>query len=128
MDYLDRLSDFAARLDFAALPGKLRTHTGWVLADTVAAMAAGSAEPELRAWAQQQATSGGATLVGLGRGSESLMAALINGSGGTFLEMDEGNRFSRGHPAVHVLPAVLALVPREATGPARISQWGAGRL
>ena len=109
MDYLDRLSDFAARLDFAALPGKLRAHTGWVLADTVAAMAAGSAEPELRAWAQQQATTGGATLVGLGRGSESLMAALINGTAGTFLEMDEGNRFSRGHPAVHVLPAALAL-------------------
>ena len=109
MDYLDRLSDFAARLDFAALPGKLRAHTGWVLADTVAAMAAGSAEPELRAWAQQQAATGGATLVGLGRGSESLMAALINGTAGTFLEMDEGNRFSRGHPAVHVLPAALAL-------------------
>ena len=109
MDYLDRLSDFAARLDFAALPDKLRAHTGWVLADTVAAMAAGSAEPELRAWAQQQAATGGATLVGLGRGSESLVAALINGTSGTFLEMDEGNRFSRGHPAVHVLPAALAL-------------------
>jgi len=109
MDYLDRLSDFAARLDFAALPHKLRAHTGWLLADTVAAMAAGSAEPELRAWAQQHAATGGATLVGLGRGSESLVAALINGTSGTFLEMDEGNRFSRGHPAVHVLPAALAL-------------------
>lgn len=116
MDYLDRLSEFAAHLDFAALPDKLRAHTGWVLADTVAAMAAGSAEPELRAWAQQQATTGGATLVGLGRGSESLMAALINGTAGTFLEMDEGNRFSRGHPAVHVLPAALALAQTRGLG------------
>ena len=109
MDYLDRFSNFAAQLDFASLPEPVRRHTGWVLADTLAAMAAGSAEPELRAWAQQQSATGAATLVGLGRSAEPMVAALINGTAGTFLEMDEGNRFSRGHPAVHVLPAVLAL-------------------
>jgi 2-methylcitrate dehydratase PrpD len=109
MDYLDTFSGFAASVNFADLPAPLRAHTGWVLADTVAAMAAGSAEPELRAWAGLQPLTGGATLVGLGRSSEPMMATLINGSAGTFLEMDEGNRFSRGHPAVHVLPAALAL-------------------
>jgi 2-methylcitrate dehydratase PrpD len=109
MDYLDRFSEFAAHLDFSALPQGVRTHTGWVLADTVAAIAAGSAEPELRAWALQQPATGGASLIGLGRQTEPMIAALINGCAGTFLEMDEGNRFSRGHPAVHVLPAALAL-------------------
>lgn len=109
MDYLDRLSRFAAELDFSALPAAVREQTGWILADTVAAIAGGSAEPELRALAGQFDTAGAATLVGLGRGASTDVAALVNGTAGTFLEMDEGNRFSRGHPAVHVIPAALAL-------------------
>lgn len=109
MDYLDTFAAFAADLRFDALPPAVRAHTGWVLADTLAAIVAGSAEPELRAWAQRQPTGGGATLVGLGRDTQPMAAALVNGAAGTFLEMDEGNRFSRGHPAIHVLPAVLAL-------------------
>ena len=34
---------------------------------------------------------------------------MINGTAGTFLELDEGNQFARGHCAVHVVPAALAL-------------------
>jgi 2-methylcitrate dehydratase PrpD len=108
LDYLDTFSDFAARLSFDELPAAVRSHTGWILADTIAAIAAGSAEPELRTWAALQ-PSGPATLVGLGQQTELLLAALVNGTAGTFLEMDEGNRFARGHPAVHVLPAIMAL-------------------
>ena len=117
MEYLDTLSHFAASLRFAALPPTVRAHTGWVLADTLAAIAAGSAEPELKALAQRQGTRAmngvGATLIGLGVQAHPEAAALVNGTGGTFLEMDEGNRFSRGHPAIHVLPAALALCEQE---------------
>lgn len=117
MDYLDTLSHFAASLRFAALPSTVRAHTGWILADTLAAIAAGSAEPELRSLAQRQRTraaeGAGATLIGLGAAAHPETAALVNGTGGTFLEMDEGNRFSRGHPAIHVLPAALALCEQE---------------
>lgn len=109
MDYLDRLSRFAAALDFATLPDPVREQAGWILADTVAAIVGGSAEPELRALADTLASSGPATLPGLGRSAGADVAALVNGTAGTFLEMDEGNRFSRGHPAVHVIPAALAL-------------------
>ncbi|MEO6623633.1 MAG: MmgE/PrpD family protein [Burkholderiaceae bacterium] len=109
VDYLDRFSQFAAQLDFATLPAPVREQTAWILADTLAAMVGGSAEPELRALAARHAATGPATLVGLGRPAGTDAAALINGTAGTFLEMDEGNRFSRGHPAVHVIPAVLAL-------------------
>lgn len=113
MQYLDTLSTFAAGLRFAALPPAVRAHTGWVLADTLAAIAAGSAEPELRALAQRQRLGSGATLIGLGLQTHPEAAALVNGTGGTFLEMDEGNRFSRGHPAIHVLPAALALCEQQ---------------
>lgn len=109
MDYLDTLSRFAAGVAFAALPAPVREQTLWILADTVAAMAGGSAEPELRALAGQGAGGSEATLVGLGRCAGADFAALVNGTAGTFLEMDEGNRFSRGHPAIHVIPAALAL-------------------
>ena len=109
MDYLDTFSRFAATLEFSALPAKVQEHTRWILADTVAAIAAGSAEPELRALATRQGSGGVATLIGLGRTGSADAAALLNGTAGTFLEMDEGNRFSRGHPAIHVIPAALAL-------------------
>ena len=96
MDYLDTLSTFAAGLRFAELPPEVRTHTGWVLADTLAAIAAGSAEPELRALAQRQRLGSGATLIGLGVQAQPEAAALVNGTGGTFLEMDEATASRAG--------------------------------
>jgi len=109
MDYLDRLSQFATDLDYRSLPPDVQEQVGWILADTLAAIAAGSAEPELRALAERQGASEAASLIGLGRRSGCEAAAFINGTAGTFLEMDEGNRYSRGHPAVHVIPAAVAL-------------------
>jgi 2-methylcitrate dehydratase PrpD len=109
MDYLDRLSAFSASVQYATLPDDVREQLGWILLDTLGAIVAGAAEPELQAMAQRVACGRGATLLGLGTSASAMEAALINGTAGTFLEMDEGNRFSRGHPAIHVLPAVLAL-------------------
>ena len=109
MDYLDRLSRFAADLQFGRLPELVRDQVLWILADTVAAVAGGSTEPELRRLADRSRLPGKATLIGLGGSASMDCAALLNGTAGTFLEMDEGNRFSRGHPAVHVIPATLAL-------------------
>lgn len=109
MDYLDSLSRFAAQLDVVNLPAPVREQLGWILADTIASIVGGAAEPELRALAATQTAAGSATLPGLGRRGSADAAALVNGTAGTFLEMDEGNRFSRGHPAVHVVPAALAL-------------------
>lgn len=109
MDYLDAFSAFACDLDIRAVPAPVREQLGWILADTIAAVVGGSAEPELRVLAGKYRAAGCATLPGLGRTCDADAAALINGTAGTFLEMDEGNRFSRGHPAVHVVPAALAL-------------------
>jgi 2-methylcitrate dehydratase PrpD len=122
MDYLDTFSQFAAGITYEALGSDIHEQVGWILADTVGAMVAGSAEPELRALAARQAPGPSAVLVGLGRRTSADTAAFINGTSGTFLEMDEGNRFSRGHPAVHVIPAALALSQeRAATAPVFLS-------
>ena len=122
MDYLDTFSQFAAGITYESLGSDMYEQVGWILADTVAAMVAGSAEPELRALAARQAPGASAVLVGLGSRASSETAAFINGTSGTFLEMDEGNRFSRGHPAVHVIPAALALSQERAmTAPVFLS-------
>ncbi len=109
MDYLDIFSRFAADLEYDTLTPEIKDQVGWILADTLAAIVAGSAEPELRALVARQPEGNSASLIGLGLTATADVAALINGTAGTFLEMDEGNRFSRGHPAIHVIPAALAL-------------------
>jgi 2-methylcitrate dehydratase PrpD len=84
-----------------------------VLADTVAAIAAGAQEPEMRRLSAQLLDGGAAgpsAVLGSGRRAEPTLAALINGTAGTFLELDEGNQFSRGHPGIHAIPAALARV------------------
>lgn len=113
MTYLDTLCRFLAGCRFEDLPPDVVLHAGLVVADTVAAIAAGSAEPEMAALAARLAAPGPAAVIGTGRRTEVGKAALVNGTAGTVLEMDEGNRFSRGHPAVHVLPAVLAMAEAE---------------
>ena len=108
-DYLDSLSEFAASLEFRALPLSVQEHAHWVVVDTVAAIAAGSVEPEARAFAGRYgAEQGVASIIGTGRSTSASRAALLNGTAGTFLEMDEGQRFCRGHPSIHVVPAALA--------------------
>ena len=38
-----------------------------------------------------------------------MLATLVNATAGVALEMDEGNRFGGGHPAIHCLPGAHLL-------------------
>ncbi|MBL8381739.1 MAG: MmgE/PrpD family protein [Burkholderiales bacterium] len=108
-DYLQRLAAFAAGLRFEDLPAATVAQARFVIADTVAAIAAGAGEPEVDALAGALAAAGPCRVIGTARRAEAATAAFLNGVAGTWLEIDEGNRFSRGHPAVHALPAALAV-------------------
>ena len=55
MDYLDSFSQFAAAITYETLGSDIHEQVGWILADTLGAIVAGSAEPELRALAERQA-------------------------------------------------------------------------
>jgi 2-methylcitrate dehydratase PrpD len=107
-DYLDKLCNFAAGLRYAQLGAQTVEQAKVVIADTLAAIAAGSQEPEVVTLAGRVRHQGNSTVIGAGMCSSASSAAFLNGVAGTWLEMDEGNRFSRGHPSVHVLPAALA--------------------
>ncbi|MCS6933316.1 MAG: MmgE/PrpD family protein [Acetobacteraceae bacterium] len=107
-------TSFAATLAatrWEALPAEVRERAALVLLDCIGAIAAGAQEEETLRLAD-------ALLLREGAGKEAAIgtpnrlspgdAALFNGTAGTMLELDEGNQFCRGHPAIHVVPAILA--------------------
>ena len=88
-----------------------RPHAVTVVTDTVAAIVAAGAEPEVHALAAVAPTLGGsgpATVLCSGAGTSPWAAALVNGTAAVRLELDEGNAFCGNHPSAHTLPAVLA--------------------
>jgi len=111
-DYLNEISAFVCRCHFDDLSSIVVQRAGEVMADSLAVTAVGAQEEEVRAMTERIVVPGGkrvATLIGAGIQTEPLKAALINGTAGTFLELDEGNQYARGHPAIHVIPAALAV-------------------
>ena len=110
MDYLTEVAEFAAGFLAGDLPGPVVERTALIVADSIGAMVGGAAEPEVRALSARpgMAGTGPAQLVGPGTPANPAQAALVNGTAGTWLEMDEGNQFCKGHPGMHTIPAALA--------------------
>jgi len=111
-DYLTRLAALAAGTRFDRLAAATVAAARAVTLDTLGAILAGSRLAEnarLADLAAQRSGSRTATLVGHRGKAEPMLAALANGTAGVSLEMDEGNRWGGGHPAIHVLPATLAV-------------------
>ena len=111
---LTALARFVALTPEGAVPDGVREHAALVLADTVGAILGGSHEPEIRRLhGGADRAVGPATVLGAGFPRvEPWWAIVANGLAGTMLELDEGNRFARGHPGIHVLPAALAEAER----------------
>lgn len=106
-----QLATFAAELEYEDIPEQVRDRAGLTVADTIGAIVGGSNDASVRSLAQRWAerTPGNATVLGTnGLETAPQLAAFCNGAAGTVLELDEGHRFAAGHPAIHVLPALLA--------------------
>lgn len=103
-----RLAAFAADLAFADVPEDTRDRAGLTVADTVGAIVGGSTDEATDSLGRAWASSGRATVLGTDVETDPYRAAFLNATAGTVLELDEGHRFAGGHPAIHVLPAVLA--------------------
>ena len=110
VDYLDRLSSFVCGTGFDDLDESAVAATRYVLMDTIGAILAGSRLPENASFAARasgnKATS---TLIGHPHQAEPMYAAMVNATAGVSLEMDEGNRFGGGHPAIHTVPGAIAV-------------------
>ncbi|GIF63649.1 hypothetical protein Ais01nite_16840 [Asanoa ishikariensis] len=96
-----------AATDWAAAPASVRDRVVDLVADTVAVAALGSARPELQALSG--GGSGSSTVVGSPHGWPVADAQFRNGSAIAADQLQDGHRLARGHPASHVVPAVLAL-------------------
>jgi 2-methylcitrate dehydratase PrpD len=104
------LGAWVAGLDAGAVPGAVIDRLSLVLLDVVGVTAVGASLPDHRALrAAWRAPAGPAPLVGAGRTVSTDAAAWLNAMALVSLELDEGNKFAKGHPAAHGFPAVLAL-------------------
>lgn len=111
-EYLDQICDFVVKTNFKDLNATVIEQAKKVFYDTVGVIAAGAQQKELMEMAKNLAPFSkhpSSTLIGQKKKIDPLNAALINGTAGTWLELDEGNQFARGHAGIHVVPAVLAI-------------------
>src|SRR4051812_12624702 len=110
--YLQVLAEYVARTTLDDLPAAVLDRARWLLADTLPLIAAGAKVAELRAFAERQLSAksqGEASVIGLNRRTSPNVAALVNGTAGTWLEMAEQNAHAKGLPASQVIPAALAI-------------------
>ena len=110
-DYLDELAHFAAETTFEDLSEDALGAARDVTLDTFGAITAGMEEPEnqkLASWTADNMLPAAAGILATAHRASPMAAALVNATAGVALEMDEGNRFGGGHPAIHVLPGLLA--------------------
>jgi 2-methylcitrate dehydratase PrpD len=119
----------AADLDLGRVPEDVLQHAERVIADTVGVIRAGARSPEVRAAVDLDIEEGvasergndpdrrdpatwRATILTTPLACTSVAnAAFWNATAGTYLELDEGMR-PTGHPAMHVLPAAVAVAER----------------
>ena len=110
--YLDQIAAFICRCKFEDFPFPVIQRAKEVVADTLAVIALGAQEEEVKRLTGKMAGPGrkkGAMVVGAGVRTEPIQAAFLNGAAGTFLEILEGSNYARGQPAIHALPAALAV-------------------
>jgi 2-methylcitrate dehydratase PrpD len=108
----DALVDFVLGLELKSLPDAVTEAAGLCLTDWVGAAIRGSTEPLAGALDAVVAATGGepqATVVGRGRRTSALLAALANGAQGHALDFDDTHLASIVHGSAPVAPAVLAM-------------------
>jgi 2-methylcitrate dehydratase PrpD len=109
---VEALAEFACQAQLSDIEDRALSHLRDILADTLAACAVGMQEPPMRQLLQLQqplVASGRASVLGTAAQLNPLDAAALNAAAGCWLELDEGNLSSNGHPGIQVLPTALAV-------------------
>ena len=110
LKYLRELAGFACHTRLGDLPANVLERTRWVIADSLPVIATGMQQPEMQSLLRQHKPGAGtAWVIGARQRAGALDAALLNGTAGTWLELNEGNLIAKGHPGIQVVPAAIAL-------------------
>lgn len=115
-EYLHALAEFACQARIADVSPRALERTRWVILDCLPVIAAGMQTDEMQSFVARhlaRAASGNAWIIGARRRGAALDAALLNGTAGTWLELDEGNTYAKGHPGIQVVPAALAVAQEQ---------------
>lgn len=109
-DSVERLARWVADLEWDDIPRDVRDRHQLIWADYLTVACAGAQLPEYQALLDVWPLADGRVPIpGTPITTAPELAAWVMGTVGVALEQDEGNKFAKGHPAAHVLPAVLAL-------------------
>jgi 2-methylcitrate dehydratase PrpD len=87
-----------------------------VIADSLGVTAHGMETPEMRAFVAREldgVQAGRCSVIGARRRAGPATAALLNGTAGTWIDMNEGNLHAGGHPGIQVMPLAWALAEQE---------------
>ena len=109
---LASLAAAVAHTSWPAAPAEVRDRVVDLVADCVAVAALGSTRAELRRLVEvhgRLTPTGPASVLGSPRGWPPMTAMLLNATAMAADQLQDGHRMARGHPASHVVPAVLAL-------------------
>lgn len=122
------LANIAARTRFETAPDRVRSRVVFLIADVLVAIVSSCRRPEIvRARDRLSPGGGPCTVVGSRYGAGPAMASLFNGFSVAAEQFQDGHRVGRGHPASHVVPAVLAVAESsESTGEQMLSAVLAG--
>ncbi|WP_300459197.1 MmgE/PrpD family protein [Desulfobacula sp.] len=111
-DHLITFCQFIVKTDLKDIPPHVIDHARLVLIDTIGVIIAGAGNKEIKKIAKRMAASGplgqGATCPGRSESFDPFHAALINGMAGSTSEYEEGHSKAMGHPAIQIVPAMLA--------------------
>ncbi len=111
-DWVEALATSAAATDTDRVPAVVLERLRLVVIDCLVVGAFGSRRPELRRLAQvvgAPSPLGSSTVLGLGVGRSSGVAAFLNAAAMAADQLQDGHRLARGHPASHIVPAIFAL-------------------
>jgi 2-methylcitrate dehydratase PrpD len=111
-EYLEQICHFLVKINYNDFSKNIIEQTKKVIYDTIGVIAAGAQQKEPKEMTRILTHFSGSlssTLIGQNMKADPLNAALINGTAGTWLELDEGNQFARGHAGIHVIPAAFAI-------------------
>lgn len=95
-------ADYIVSLKYEDLSEKAVENAKMILLDSIGCMAAGNVQYD-----SSGLEEGTYTIVGAGK-TDKENAVFMNGAAMVKNELDEGNQFAFGHPACHIIPALLA--------------------
>jgi 2-methylcitrate dehydratase PrpD len=113
---------------FESSPAAVRRRVVFLVSDVLATMVSACRRDEIvRARASLSVGGGPSTVAGSHHSADPATAALLNGLSVAAEQLQDGHRHGRGHPASHVVPAVLAVAESNgATGESMLSAVLAG--